>query len=1215
MKKPTLLRALATLLVAGSLSFVGTAAAQAAPTTTPVSATAATSTTSLPAVLPLADPDAGLGSGGSKSVCSSPTAVGASSSMSLPVQRWSGSSSEMHTLLLGSNKIDNMIQATSREMIVGSLISMSNNIMGLTTGLTGLAINFCPIEQAGGTIDQLAGSLGGIITGSTLGVLIIVVIILVFVIQTFRRGSAPLAQILTKAAIFGVLAMMVAGSMNSTGGDGSGKDYIPGAGSPGWFLKNLNGVVGSVAGAPAAALSGANPFSQDNAFETVGDGSENALSCDWYVDGMKTQYAQQYAGEIGQMAAGVPLILSDMFEETGINTWRTAQFGAKITADGRPDVALDDQAWCRLLDWNAGTTKSQVYTAFNRSVTNVPDDKSVVWDSKAFFPATDEDYDRSLIAWSACYLSTNTSDWGNVGSWGVHPAFADQGSSAGQTVTPADCVAWMNDPDSDLNAFKWPTTVKEVRDEATSESVATYINTIHGNENQAMAMIAAYTYPVAAISVLASFGLISIGVIVAKAMMMLLMISIIVLLAAMLLPGKRSEKVMGTLSMAVGMTLFVFMAQLVFSIVALLTKVISGLGGTLLGEAAGLTVLWAGLSPLMAVLLLHWICKSILGMPSPFTMRGAMDWGTKMAKGGGGAMFSGVNGMLGKQDSKIGGAGRAAVSKSSSAIAAASKARFTGAAGAVVNRKGAAPAAGAAGAAVAAAKAKGGATTGAPGVGAGSTSTSSTNAATAGAPASTERTGTSPATSKREAARADGTTGTGMQPGATGTQIAGDSSTATLGSTGGSTEATQRPGMFAATEAPDNETLTARERAAAEAGATAAVENVEADANRAPVSRRRKAATGSGDPITNGDGFVGGQQLPDGTTSERAGTAAPTDEDEREEQEPLPGESVDPAAAGVTDEPATAADEEKTTATVEAPAGAEAEREVPTAAPDAQPVSTGAPVVAPVPVVPAADPKDIEALRSTRRDTRAERREIRDQEKAFTGQAKDWANTVDPSVLKDAQRNTANGAVRNAASRVRSGVVNDMKERKDRITTKANYTKSVFRDQGILAGSGHVYRGAKKAAPKALLVAGVITAAPLVGALAPVALVAAPAAFGAAKTWGAYSRQGVRNREATANVVSLYAKHVQGQKKDSETLPEAGKKATPGVSPKISDGRPPFSVVAASPVPNEAAIANSRQPRLDVTGPTAADQTEQTPRSNVPPVTLAAPAPRVKNTF
>lgn len=75
-----------------------------------------------------------------------------------------------------------------------------------------------------------------------------------------------------------------------------------------------------------------------------------------------------------------------------------------------------------------------------------------------------------------------------------------------------------------------------------------------------------------------------------------------------------------------------------------------------------LKVLWVGLSPLIAAGILTYIFK-LVGLPNPLSIKGALDWGNHMSKGGGGAMLDGASSMLSRAENKIKGAPGAAMGK------------------------------------------------------------------------------------------------------------------------------------------------------------------------------------------------------------------------------------------------------------------------------------------------------------------------------------------------------------------------------------------------------------------------------------------------------------------------------------------------------------------------------------------------------------------------
>jgi hypothetical protein len=616
-------------------------------------------------------------------------AVGANASQSdyLPINRWNGSSSVLHTLQTGGLDPDTVVNNIRQQGIVSGILNFGNSIMSATSGLTSVAVTFCPMELAGGLVDQLAGTLGSLITTTPLGVLIIAVVIVSVAISTIKSGLLPLRTILAKGAILGLLAVMVNGAMLSQGAGAQTKDGTPstaeykaGTLSPGWFLTQINDVVGGLASGPASFLTTFTPLAN------VTESSPNTLSCNSYVAGMHYGYQNRFSsGGISDMKTGVPFIINGEFEQTGMRAWRTAQFGSDIKPTGS-STPFDDQAWCRILEWNSGATGGAFRANFTRSDSSivVPQDVSTAsmndaktgestgktlfyntWRSKAFVPASEDDKDRSLLAWTACLLKKDANGaWNLASSWTVLPSLQD----TEKKIQPVDCADWMTNPKSDLNQFQTDTRFDYVNDNSGSDpKAAEYINTIHGNSNGQAAVQASFSYPIAALSILLSFGSVAAGVIVAKALMMVLIIAIIAVLIAMLLPGRRGDKVMQVFSMSVGMTLFVFGAQLIFSLLALLAAVISSVGGAMLGGMDLLKVLWVGLSPLMAAAILSYIFKMV-GLPNPLSIKGALDWGNHMSKGGGGAMFAGASSILGRQENKVKGAAQNAVSKSVNAV-------------------------------------------------------------------------------------------------------------------------------------------------------------------------------------------------------------------------------------------------------------------------------------------------------------------------------------------------------------------------------------------------------------------------------------------------------------------------------------------------------------------------------------------------------------------
>jgi hypothetical protein len=136
--KSVLVKIGASLLIAGSIALFAAPAAQAAPThTTTITVSSAVHS--------------------ANSICGTAPTAGneqASTSDFLPVNRWIGSSSKMHTLLTSGLDIQAITDAARRNAVEGGVLGVSNSIMGVTSGVTTMAITFCPMVQAGGLIDR-----------------------------------------------------------------------------------------------------------------------------------------------------------------------------------------------------------------------------------------------------------------------------------------------------------------------------------------------------------------------------------------------------------------------------------------------------------------------------------------------------------------------------------------------------------------------------------------------------------------------------------------------------------------------------------------------------------------------------------------------------------------------------------------------------------------------------------------------------------------------------------------------------------------------------------------------------------------------------------------------------------------------------------------------------------------------------------------------------
>lgn len=669
MKKSLLARAAASASVVAVLLFGFAPAAEAA---TPA-ATAATRSASAIQVPSKLGGDDGSADSKSAEACEKKV-VGADSSPMLPVTRWAGATSQMHS------RVDGGVIGINLELIQRNTVQNGGMAIGnfmWTTGaqLASFAIDFCILGSAGGAADSIGATIGRSLmspgNGLLAGLVFIGVIGVLF--AGHRRGGVVLWKpMFMKAIIVACFIFMVVASGNSHGGgfkapgatEAETGPYKPGIGSPGWIVTTLNKTVSSLASGPAAALSiGGAP-------EDVSNGS--ATSCTTYVNALKGEYKAMYDDGTGKMSAGIPLILSSMWETTGLQSWRVAQFGS--AQDGE---SMNNRAWCHLLEQNTGIPVAGTYNGDRNSIQNImrralaasghtaPNYTDSMWRSSAFNTLGDNvKQDRSMVAWATCELA-NGQDPTKDGSWSV--ATFNKGDKEAK-AKPGDCVKFFTQEDDPLGNFDWSDSGAEVAkrtnvpgQEAAAQNVRDFIRTLHGNETST-GMMSIFAYNISALGMLIVFGATALAIIVAKTAMVVMIVILFFMMLQALMPAADMSKIGGAIKTLLGMNLFVFGIQLVFAFITVFTKLLQTVGTAMLGgESSLISILWSGLAPLAAVGILHMMFTKVMKIPSPFSISGGLSWGNAMGAGAGGAAFAGMSSLLERGQSRVRGRAAGAV--------------------------------------------------------------------------------------------------------------------------------------------------------------------------------------------------------------------------------------------------------------------------------------------------------------------------------------------------------------------------------------------------------------------------------------------------------------------------------------------------------------------------------------------------------------------------
>ena len=537
----------------------------------------------------------------------------------LPTNRWQVGSSGFH------GRFDQFLQNdviafAQRNITQGMGMMAGNGIYVATQGILTFGLDLQPLNALGVQADAAAATIGvALLQNSPVVVAILVLIIGSVFFQMARTGARPWKKLGTAAMVVALFGLMIAGAQGSTVVNG---DFKPGFGSPGWFATQINNSISTIATVPAQALSIVSPVGSMNV--PVGTG------CNVYMENLNANYTLGY-GNSAKNSGIVPQIISSLWASTGLTVWKQTQYGS--TPYDETGATYGDSIFCHQLDWQSGVSpKQQAKMTFG----------STAAATAAGFPANSAAWgsndnnkrDQSLVAWAACV---------NDGSGGFTVRDGFQKTRAGDTwITANNCRDWASSDRSVENtAFNVSGKAVDVYDKTDDPAVINFLTTLHGNDTNG-GLILIWTYVLSAVVIFIVFGLLGIAITIAKFAAVVMVVSIFfVLLMSLLARQDMSGKLMQFLKTYLGYTVFAFGATLILAMVTLLSKMVSDTGIGVFGPGSIMSLLFTGMSPVIACWLLHMVFTRLFKIPGIFKPSSAFAWG---AAGGavGGAIGSGI---------------------------------------------------------------------------------------------------------------------------------------------------------------------------------------------------------------------------------------------------------------------------------------------------------------------------------------------------------------------------------------------------------------------------------------------------------------------------------------------------------------------------------------------------------------------------------------------
>lgn len=562
----------------------------------------------------------------------------------LPLERWAGSLGTFHSRTGGLTSFD-WVGKSQRDMIAGNFFSTGDMLWSGVLGMTTWATSFCPLDDVGGKIDEAAAQIGVIFVGDGNGVsvtgamsgLLVVVLIITTLFKSLRDSSSgPIRAMFAKLLILAGLAFMVNGAMATT-------DDEFGLGSPGWILSKVNTGVTTVATLPASIMQNPGEWNKD-----LDD--QSSMECDVFTAQLRENYWKKYGS---WQAAALPMVMNELWEDSGVVAWKKAQFGDNLHAD---------RVYCRLLDHQAGIRPQASMATFNKNWKGPDADKT----SAAFnLGSNDEEVDVSLVAWANCTPSGD--------GWKYrYESLQSRDNSDSSTANEAreGCYGWWgpatiqgqdNAFTPGKSDFNWKPDQKKIKEKlADHPDDLDFILTMHSNKAGDATMVAV-GYALSSLFLFVIFGVLSLLVVVAKITSLLLMLTVFIVLGIALLPGQDHGRLIGNyLSKVVGVLLLTSGSLMLFTTVALLTRITASIGGVFSASPVA-TMIWLALSPIAAVVGLGWIFKNVLKAPNPMSMKGMMAWaGAGAAIGGtvgsavGGSLANRGSGMMRNAGRRVG---------------------------------------------------------------------------------------------------------------------------------------------------------------------------------------------------------------------------------------------------------------------------------------------------------------------------------------------------------------------------------------------------------------------------------------------------------------------------------------------------------------------------------------------------------------------------------
>lgn len=574
---------------------------------------------------------------------------------------------------------DQIVKSLDRNLAHSQAMGMGNFLSFTAADFMINAVEFDPLSQLGVQIDVIGDKIFAALTSndSSNALVLFSIAVIAVVITTFvqaargQSGGILIRRTIGMVGVLGILFFMGNASLaRNEEADNivSGPAYRSTVGTPLWVAQFTNGWLSKVAGTISDGFMGI----FDLVEQTQGTSSQGLLGCDQYMKAMTQNFEEQITTWAPSSSSiSITRVMDQMWVISGLQAWKDAQFGM--------DNPYGEKTWCHVLNVEThvpyptleanfeqmGINQGydwQDYKPAQSSATNngqhqgrsdgLPGGNE--YPTMAFKHPKGAENDVTLMGWAICRAVPQEKGW----TWQLEDGW--QGWKGAGTVALENndqlikfCDRWwrfyddtMSKPDNSNYELDAPDEFETSASDSLERgaqarnyvAVQDYVGHLSGASAFGAGAIVR-GYAVGSIGTFIAYGGVGLIEYIAKIFQIVFTITIwFILFAALFSPRPFGEVIGKSFSKFLGVSIVASMVTALMAIVVVIANVLMGLGAAIFGEGSLMSMIWTGISPALAVLVLNWIFKKAFRVNSPLSISGAKAWGTAGLSGAAGAV-------------------------------------------------------------------------------------------------------------------------------------------------------------------------------------------------------------------------------------------------------------------------------------------------------------------------------------------------------------------------------------------------------------------------------------------------------------------------------------------------------------------------------------------------------------------------------------------------